>query len=499
MSQVNYEQKHDGQTERVVSGSSDLGDFNPAENLKNDLDRLCRLAARLTNCSAALIILLEEDSHRVLGESVEGNREFKWSGEFARLVWQKQIDGVLVQHPGNDAVAAQTRIGSQKVRFEAGTRTSGDNRIRGVLCVFDDRPHDDFGTDVQEELVELAKLANSIIAMNISNGEGQISKNEAKRDALRHEMILETAGVASWVMNTKTGVVEADPNLGELLDFPEGEHFTFENTMQCVHPDDAPRLESRIEKALAENGDYECEFRTVGSGRWLMARGYAHEPDENGFPTYLVGVVIDVSENRRSAENTKLLLRELNHRVKNTLAILQAMAVQSLRRSKTTAEFTAAFSGRLQAISAAHGLLSDSDWTAIKLQTLIEVQTRPYIDRTNPLNIHGINPLIGPDTALGLGLIIHELATNAVRHGALSDDRGEVEVAISDMQINGQKGFCIDWIETGGPCVEEPDQKGFGSILINRGLDKVIGSQIQMKYLTSGMHTIIKVPLHPTG
>ncbi|RRR63601.1 sensor histidine kinase, partial [Streptomyces sp. RP5T] len=139
------------------------------------------------------------------------------------------------------------------------------------------------------------------------------------------------------------------------------------------------------------------------------------------------GMTIDVTDQQASVQRTRLLLKELNHRVKNTLAMLQSLARQTLRQTSDPAEFMAAFAGHLQSISDAHGLLSDYEWGTIRLSELISKQLRPYVsDYTEQVEIHKDEILLGPDQAVGLGLVLHELATNALKYGSLSVPKGKV-------------------------------------------------------------------------
>jgi two-component sensor histidine kinase len=197
-----------------------------------------------------------------------------------------------------------------------------------------------------------------------------------------------------------------------------------------------------------------------------------------------------------STQRTRLLLRELNHRVKNTLAMLQSLARQTLRQTSDPQEFMTAFAGRLQSISEAHGLLSDHEWGDIHLSALLAKQLAPHVrDYGRQIEIHKDEILLGPDQAVGLGLVLHELATNAAKYGSLSVPNGKVVVTARGVDEDGHRVLHMTWSEVGGPPVGEPARRGFGSILIERSLDKVMGSSAKVEYLPAGLTAIIRLPL----
>jgi two-component sensor histidine kinase len=222
-----------------------------------------------------------------------------------------------------------------------------------------------------------------------------------------------------------------------------------------------------------------------------VARGRVYQRDASGAPLVMMGVNIDVTEARESAENTRLLLRELNHRVKNTLAMIQSLARQTMRRSTTSEQFLEAFSGRLRTLSEAHSLLSDREWTGIGLVELIQARVGPYLREPNQLAIAGPDITLPADHALALGLVLHELAVNAAQFGSLSLPVGRVSVGWT--QAPGHP-LELTWMERGGPDVRVAE-RGFGTELIERGLDKIVGSKVQYTLAAEGAEARITLPL----
>jgi len=251
-----------------------------------------------------------------------------------------------------------------------------------------------------------------------------------------------------------------------------------------------------IEFPTFEQGvDYAVEFRVRESGRWLIGRGRVYQRDATGEPLIMMGVNIDVTDAREAAEQTRLLLRELNHRVKNTLAMIQSLARQTLRQKPDPQQFSDAFSGRLRMLSEAHTMLADRDWSGIGLVELLKSQVEPYLlDSPEQFAFTGDDLQLPPDHALGLGLIIHELASNAVKFGALSLPQGRVSVTWIESD-GPQRRIELIWLESGGPTVGVPRETGFGMRLIQRSLDKVLDSSVELSFPETGAIAKISMPI----
>src|SRR5690606_25539742 len=254
------------------------------------------------------------------------------------------------------------------------------------------------------------------------------------------------------------------------------------------------RVDAAIKATFDDGADYSAEFRVQGTGRWLVGRGRVYQRDAQGRPLVMMGVNIDVTDARRAADHTRFLLRELNHRVKNTLAMIQSLARQTLRQSPEPQRFIDAFAGRLRTLSDAHALLSDRDWSGIGLLELIDSQVRPYAVGDGPqLELSGQDIQLPPDHALGMGLILHELASNAAQYGSFSTPEGTVVItwSIEDHPLV----LHLRWVEQGGPDVHRPEQLGLGARLIQRGLDKVIDSRVDLQFAPKGVEVDIRLPL----
>ena len=215
--------------------------------------------------------------------------------------------------------------------------------------------------------------------------------------------------------------------------------------------------------------------------------------DEAGRLVGAVNMLVDISERKRAEESQALLLRELAHRVKNTLAVIIAMARQTLRAAAEK-DVSEGFIGRLQALARAHDVLFASDWSGAELGTLAREQIAPLAENApERLTIEGPRLMLSPSHATALGLLLHELAANASKYGALSSDEGHVDLRWSVTGDNGSRHVVIDWAERDGPAVAQPEHKGLGSRLITQG---VPGAKVDWRFESAGVHCTIDVPLH---
>ena len=167
-----------------------------------------------------------------------------------------------------------------------------------------------------------------------------------------------------------------------------------------------------------------------------------------------------------------------------------------MRHARQPSEFLEAFGARLQALGIAHSLLSDREWRGIGIRELVQIEVRPFDTRRPPrITISGADLLLSPDQALGLGLILHELASNALQYGSLSVASGKVDLGWKTQGRKGDRRLVLTWRESGGPTVAPPERHGFGSILIRRSLAKVISSEVTHEFRPEGVFAEISMPL----
>lgn len=201
----------------------------------------------------------------------------------------------------------------------------------------------------------------------------------------------------------------------------------------------------------------------------------------------------DVTDRVRAEQQQKLLLDELNHRVKNTLATVQSIAAQTLRTTPDPEAFKQAFESRLMALSSTHDLLTASSWRGADLREILRAEFRPH--GTERYRLEGPELGLSPARALALGLLFHELATNAAKYGALSSPEGCVKVTWKIETEAGHDRLVITWTEENGPEVVKPTRKGFGSRLIERSLKGELGGEATLDYRPDGIHCQVILPL----
>ncbi|MCC7347349.1 MAG: PAS domain-containing protein [Variibacter sp.] len=244
-----------------------------------------------------------------------------------------------------------------------------------------------------------------------------------------------------------------------------------------------------------EAKDSEIHIRDGAVDRWFDLH---MEPlrDLEGEIVGLTCAAVDVTERREGEAHLRLLMRELTHRSKNLLAVIQAMARQTARQAGSTEAFLDRFSARLQALATSHDLLVQESWHGASLHELVRSQLGHHLDRQETqVSYEGPGVLLKPEAAQGLGLGLHELATNAAKYGALSTSQGRVDIRWRRLPASEGHGIEIVWSESGGPPVAAPQRRGFGSVVIERHVAKSLDSDVTLEFRPEGLRCRILVPL----
>jgi len=220
-------------------------------------------------------------------------------------------------------------------------------------------------------------------------------------------------------------------------------------------------------------------------GQWLAYRIF---PLLDG-----IGVVFsNVTDRKRAEEHRELLLNELNHRVRNTLATVQSMAAQTLRNASVESGVQRALEARLITLSNVHNVLTDSNWDSAALVEVVDATLRPYrLPGRERFAVAGPDLRLRPKSAVAVSMALHELCTNAVKYGALSVDAGSVEVR---WMVDGDR-LRLSWHEQGGPAVVPPARRGFGSRLIERGLSAELRGVVRLDFPPGGVDCTVDAPL----
>ncbi len=263
-------------------------------------------------------------------------------------------------------------------------------------------------------------------------------------------------------------------------------------------PEDQAAVQDAIEHAIANKEPFQLEHRVRqadGSIGWTFSRGVPML-DGNGEIIEWFGCASDVTERHRANEHLRLVINELNHRVKNTLAMVQAIAMRTFRDAPDVPAAQERFAARLVALTQANDLLTGERWAGASIHDAISQAVKPHQHDAARSRIDGPDIRISPKTALALALAMHELSTNAVKYGAWSNDRGVVEITWTvESDGAGGRRLQIVWRERGGPTVAAPTARGFGSRLIERGLAGEMNAEVALRFEPEGVRCAIAAPL----
>ena len=296
---------------------------------------------------------------------------------------------------------------------------------------------------------------------------------------------------------------------GQLVDAPEWTRLTGQNEdefrgwgwLDVIHPEDRSRTQALWQQALDRRAVYDVEYRirqADGGYRWYTARGVPVV--DGGVVRKWVGVCIDIHDRKQADEHLQLMVHELNHRVKNNLATVQAIAAQSLRDTKTLADGKADFTARLNALARAHDVLTRENWEAATLSEMADAVLEPHCGANGRRRCEVQGPLlrVSTKTALALSMALHELATNAAKYGAFSAPEGRVSVNWSVKGQAPERRLLLVWRESDGPPVSPPKSRGFGSRLIERGLAAELKGLVALEFECAGVVCTIDIPLDST-
>ena len=264
-----------------------------------------------------------------------------------------------------------------------------------------------------------------------------------------------------------------------------------------VHSDDLPRYLEHYQKVFTERrGEHHAEFRIVrpcGTIRWIETRSFI-EYDQAGQLRRLVGVNIDITERKRAEEARKILNAELDHRVKNALATVAAVISQTREGNRSVADFAAALEARIRSMAVTHELLSSRRWQDLSLIELIRCELAPYAASKNT-EFSGPKVFLKPELGRALAMVLHELATNAAKYGALSTKTGRVLIRW-DRRLNGRPlpNLVLEWQEVGGPRVDAPGKSSYGTSTIHDLIPYEFGGTVDLVFAPEGVRCRLELP-----
>ncbi|WP_201860293.1 HWE histidine kinase domain-containing protein [Microvirga soli] len=316
----------------------------------------------------------------------------------------------------------------------------------------------------------------------------------------RLQLAIEASGVVgTWDWDIASNRIYADERFAALFSVDPNaiaSGVPLSDFTSGIHPDDRAHVEEQIQEALETGAYYAAEYRTIGLDgqvQWVSAQGRCYYVA--GQPVRFPGIVVDITHRKRAEEHQQVLIHELNHRVKNTLATVQSIASQTLRNAGTMGEARSAMEARLLALSRAHDVLTRENWDGAGLLEIVREAMAPYRhERETRIHMEGPDVRLSPRMALAIAMALQELATNAVKYGALSNEGGEVRIAWS-VNNGPEKRLHLVWSESNGPAVEIPQRRGFGTRLIERSLAQDLHGRATIDFARTGIVCTVDAPI----
>jgi PAS domain S-box-containing protein len=307
----------------------------------------------------------------------------------------------------------------------------------------------------------------------------------ASKDRL--QLAFDATRLGWWQYDPRRGI-RRDARSKEILDTVP-EEAPIEEFMKRVHPDDAEGVQAALKDALdpTDPKPLAIEFRARrgdGTVRWLESHGLAHfeGAGRERRAVSIIGTVQDITERKEREEKEHLLMREINHRAKNMLSVVEAIAHQTAARNPE--DFVERFSERIQALSANQDLLVRNAWSGVDMADLVRAQLAHFADLIGSrIAMHGPKLRLNPASAQAIGLALHELATNAGKYGALSTEKGRIDICWGPDNHN----FTMSWTERHGPPVSAPRSRGFGTIVMEAMAERSVGGKVDLDYAPTGL------------
>lgn len=497
------------------AGSDGMAAVAPRLDAVNELAALYRLTDRLyrarsqrdvydaaldailgtLSCSRASILLFDEagvmqfvawrglsDHYRT---TLRGHSPWKPGDRDPQPIFVSDIDDT------DEADWIKQTIRNEGIRALGFIPLVADGEVVGKFMTYYPEPRR-FAASEIELAVTIARQVGFSLERARADARRRAAEQDLRESEQRFRLMSENAPVMIWMSDSEGHCLHLNRMLREFWGVAEEDIASF-SWGQTTHPDDMAEVGGAMMKAMAEKRPCTIvgRYKSALDGAYHVLQTHA-EPrlSASGDLLGMIGVNIDISERERADAQRELLLAELNHRVKNTLAVVQAMAHQTFRH--VPREPRQAFESRLLALAATHNLLTASNWESAALSDIAAdtLQAGAYKGR---VEMSGPRVLLPPREALALSMALHELTTNAVKYGALSSDRGRVKLAWS--RAGGDKPkLHIDWNESGGPAVEAPSRRGFGSVLLERSLEEDLGGKVELNYRPEGFACTIELP-----
>lgn len=454
-------------------------------------DGIVRTAALILRAPFAAIALIDRErlwyKARLGFEDVESPKR-RALGDFSA----RQRRTVLIPDIEADPALgeARERLRHIGVRFLAvAPLVTPDGHTVGTLSVLDTVPHGGHTEVERQALEDLAGLTMNLMLHDAATF-------EADRRAAEYQQRLELALEAARLGEFEFEVAGLELHVSERFKRLAGVAYDVAQPVggrvfiDFIHPEDREPVREQVRTSLETVGRYSGDFRLDtpegARTRWVHCEALV-VAKEGEAVRKVIGVINDITERRAAEEHRELLLNELDHRVKNTLSAVQALASQTARRTTSTEAFLATFAGRLKAMASAHDLLTTTRWRGASLADVVAAELGGLAP--GQTRLQGPDILLSQHAANIVSLALHELATNAVKYGALSVESGLVEVIWKPRRDGG---FSLRWTEIGGPRVGPVTRRGFGAGLLERITSRELGGASRVEYRPEGVFAVLE-------
>ncbi|WP_201836096.1 sensor histidine kinase [Microvirga zambiensis] len=325
----------------------------------------------------------------------------------------------------------------------------------------------------------------------------RLAEEALRASEARFRTIVETANEGIWLIGADARTQFVNARMAAMLGCTPDE-MTGRPALEFTFPEDEPNHRERVGRNLAgETEQFEIRFRRKDGTAIPVLAATSALRDESGQVSGALGMFSDMSEKKHLEEQQALLMRELHHRVKNTLSTVQALVNSTARNAPSVKNFRDSLTQRIMSLAKTHTLLFDNEMAGVQLRDILRSELEPYDDQTGTRVI-----LTGPDLdvpahlTLAVGMAVHELTTNAAKYGALSSPQGRVQVTWSLPAADvGESKIRLEWVEQGGPPVAVPDRKGFGTTLLERVLSRQLGGEVEVAFAPEGLRVRVEAAL----
>ena len=349
--------------------------------------------------------------------------------------------------------------------------------------------------DVTVERYRVLKLEQDreTLAAEIAQRDADLAAHNA-----RLRLALKAGALGTWTLDLPERELTASSGCKQIFGRAPDKPFTYDDLLAAVHPEDLSGIQAAVVRAIEQGEPYNVEYRIFTAGgeqRWVSVQGdLQHRAD--GTPLAMTGFSTDISTRKFAEEHRTVLARELIHRVKNTLATVQAVVSQTLRDAQSLEDASSAISGRIASLGAAQELLIQDEVEGAAIGDIVDRAMLPFKDRDGArISAFGPHLRLSPEITLALAMTLHELATNAIKYGALSVPEGRIAIEWSIKGEGADRRLFFCWTEHDGPPVTPPTRTGFGTRMIERVLRQHVRGEAVIRYPVTGVRFEIEAPV----